>query len=240
MPVVHAPGQFALSLVVIARLRARTVSRILVAGFVMAGCAAVMPHGELQGSEYRHWNPDHSFRVPEGWRGATPSDATLLSINRLALARLDEQGRRRVIQLTVAGMSQDVGLVSARGAWMAVKTGGRSDIRLLPGYRLTDQERQALWEATRDSAVGQLSTRYAGVVRPDVTLESMEVADYGANVAIQVRFRSSDSVSGTWIFRYLAFFTGSHVIGVTHITVPPDPDEGVAGLTELARSLRFR
>jgi hypothetical protein len=53
-----------------------------------------------------------------------------------------------------------------------------------------------------------------------------------------VRFRS-DEARGTLYWTVLGFFNSSDTISLAHVGTPENREEGLAGLEEIAKSLRF-
>lgn len=73
----------------------------LVAGvlsFLLSGCASI-PKSEYRGGLFLHTAPKYSFQVPDGWRRAMASDSALVGFNQRVFLRLNENGRRALMQI---------------------------------------------------------------------------------------------------------------------------------------------
>jgi hypothetical protein len=202
--------------------------------------------GEYEAARFRHWNPNYSFAIPLGWRPATAADAEAFNINRVAFSRVPPDLRARLVKLQVDAMSRShVVLISSRGAWMNASSGPPPEVRLPPGYRLSEQEKQEIWQRFSEAFVkGSLSMLGAvsgapGLKKPQLTLDAMELVDHGSDTALRIRFRAFDPIAGTSLMTRVAFFGPTHTVGLHYETTADDADEGRAGYEEAVRSFRF-
>jgi hypothetical protein len=205
----------------------------------LSGCAP-LPIGEYWGSSYVHLDPPrYTFDVPDGWRQATPSDYASLGFNRRGFARLDEAGRRSLLERAELELQAiDTGLISSGGAWIQVgseaRSGGWYSSSNPLQYGLSEKDKQGLWErfarARTDNAPAS--------DKPTLTLEAVDVVDYGLNRFLRVRFRS-DEARGSLYWTVLGFFNSTDTVSLAHVGTPENREEGLAALETIAKSLRF-
>jgi hypothetical protein len=132
----------------------------------------------------------------------------------------------------------DTGLISSRGAWIQVgseaRSGGWYSSSNPLQFGLTEQDKKGLWErfarARTDNA--------PPTDKPPLTLESIDVVDYGLNRFLRVRFRS-DEARGSLYWTVLGFFNSSDTISLAHVGTPENREEGLAALEAIATSIRF-
>lgn len=183
----------------------------IVAMVILPSCAP-LPKAEYWDGYFRHLHPPrYTFKVPDGWREATPSDSPALGFNR------------------------DTSLMSSRGAWIQVRSqtgpGGWyafQDLR----FGLSDRERQAIWQRVSTSLIQAA----APAERPTLTLESLDLEDYGENRVLRLRF-TAEAPRGSMHWTVLEFYGSSGAVIVAHVGTPRDRDEGLAALEKL--SFRF-
>ena len=209
---------------------------VVLATLMAAGCAP-LPKVEYWDGFFRHLHhPRYSFQVPDGWRRATVSDYRSLGFSQRGFQTLDEAGRRAFIQRVELELKgRDAVLISSRGAWIQVKS--ESSLGGLPPdrYGLSEREKQSIWR--RFSSDLMRSAPPAD--QPTLSLEAMDIEDYGENRFLRVRFRS-DVAAGSMRWTVLSFYGSSHVVMVAHVGTPEDSEEGIAGLEMIARSFRFQ
>jgi len=205
----------------------------------LAGCAP-LPKGEYWKGSFVHLDlPRYTFEVPDGWRPAKPADFPLLGFNRRVFATLNGANRAAFLERAELEMeSIDTALISSGGAWIQIgserASGGwyRSSDPLRFG--LSERDKQALWERFASNRIQQAPA----TDRPKLTLESIDVVNYGLNRALRVRFRS-DEARGTMHWTVLGVYTANDTISVAHLGTPENRDEGIAGLEAIATSIRF-
>jgi hypothetical protein len=167
------------------------------------------------------------------------SDYPSLGFNRSIFTRLDEAGRREKLlqNAELELQALDTGLISSQGAWIQVRSmagSGGYGRRELPRFGLTESEEQALWErfATRRIEAAPPGDK------PVLTLESIDITNYGLNRLLRLRFRS-DERRGSMRWTVLGFYTAGDTILLAHVGTPENPEEGIAGLEAIATSLRL-
>jgi hypothetical protein len=70
----------------------------------LSACAP-LPKGEYWSGSYVHLDPPrYTFEHPPDWREATPADHESLGFNRRVFARLDEAGRRALLEAIVTSL----------------------------------------------------------------------------------------------------------------------------------------
>ena len=204
----------------------------------LAACGP-LPSGEYwQGSFLHVYSPKYTFEVPSGWREAKAEDYPSLAFNRRLFAGLDVAGRQKFLQSAELELQAlDTGLISSQGAWIQVRSvagsGGYARGEL-PRFGLTDSEKKALWErfATR-----RIESAPPGD-KPVLTLESIDIENYGFNRLLRLRFRS-DELRGTLRWTVLGLYSENDTILLAHLGTPENPEEGLAGLDAIATSLRL-
>jgi hypothetical protein len=204
----------------------------------LSGCGP-LPSGEYwQGSFLHSIPPRYAFEVPEGWREAKTSDYPLLGFNRVLFARLDPEGQKSFLQNAATELQAlDTGLISSQGAWIQVGSLARSGgygARDMTRYGLTESEKKALWARFATSRI----QRAPPTDRPALTLESIDIATYGLNRVLRVRFRS-DEARGSMHWTVLGFYSAEDTILLAHLGTPENREEGLAGLEAIAASMRF-
>jgi hypothetical protein len=206
----------------------------------LSACAP-LPKGEYWKGSYLHLDPPrYTFEVPEGWREATPKDFPSLGFNRRMFARLDERGRQAFLERAELELEAiDTGLISPRGAWIQVgseaRTGGWYISSAPLRFGLTEQEKQGIWQRFSTARID----RAPPTDKPTLTLELMDVVDYGLNRRVlRVRFRSDDA-RGSMYWTVLGLFSSSDTISLAHVGTPENRDEGLSALEEIATSIRF-
>src|SRR5215831_15662396 len=198
-----------------------------------------LPNGEYwKGSFLHSYPPRYTFEVPDGWREAKAEDYPLLGFNRSLFARLDEAGRKQLLQNAELELQRlNTGLISSQGAWIQDRsvgnTGGHGP-RGLPQYGLSDKEQQTLWE---QFATNRIQRAPPGD-KPVLTLESIDIPTYGLNRLLRVRFRS-DERRGSLHWTVLGLYTNIDTILFAHLGTPENHEEGMAGLEAIATSLRL-
>jgi hypothetical protein len=212
---------------------------VVLSTLTLPGCAP-FPKAEYWDGFFRHLHPPrYRVEVPDGWRQATMSDYPSLGFNRRLFQILDEAGRTAAMQRAELEMqSGDTGLISSRGAWIQIRSqasaGGWYTARDLR-FGLSDREKQAVWQ--RFSS--RLIQAAPPAEKPNLTLESLDVVDdYNVKDVLRLRF-TSDVPRGSMHWTVLEFYGSSGVVTVTHVGIPEDREEGLAGLEMLARSFRF-
>jgi len=173
-----------------------------------------LPKAEYWDGFFLHLHPPrYTFKVPDGWRETTTSDAPALGVNR------------------------DTGLISSRGASIQVRShtgpGGWYTFQDLR-FGLSDRERQAIWQRVSTSLIQAAPP----AERPTLTLESLDLEDYGENRVLRLRF-TAHLPRGSVHWTVLEFYGQSGAVTVAHVGTPEDRDEGLAALEKLARSFRF-
>ena len=212
---------------------------VVLATLILPGCAP-LPKSEYWDGFFRHLHqPRYSFQVPDGWRQATTSDYPSLGFNRRLFQTLDEAGRTAATQRAELEMqSGDTGLISARGAWIQVRSqvgaGGWYTFQDLR-FGLSDREKRAIWQRL----AARLIQAAPPAEKPNLTLESLDVVeDYHVKNVLRLRF-AADVPRGSMHWTVLEFYGSSGVVTVAHVGIPEDRAEGIAGLEVLARSFRF-
>jgi len=198
-----------------------------------------LPNGEYWKGSFLHIHPPrYTFEVPEGWREAKVEDYPLLGFNRSVYARLDEAGRKQLLQNAEFELQRlDTGLISSEGAWIQVRSvagSGGFGPRGLPRFGLSEREQQEIWERY---ATGRVQRAPPGD-KPVLTLESMDIPTYGRNRLLRVRFRS-DELRGSMHWTILGLYTEVDSILLAHLGTPENREEGIAGLEAIATSLRL-
>ncbi len=212
---------------------------IVLAASGLTACAP-LPKGEYWNGSYVHLDPPrYTFDLPKGWREATASDYPSLGFNRRVFARLDEAGRRTLLERAEIELQAiDAGLISPRGAWIQVGSEARSSGWYSSSnplqFGLTEQEKKGLWERFSRARIDNAPS----TDKPTLTLESIDVVDYGLNRVLRVRFRS-DEARGSLHWTVIGFFNSTDTISLAHVGTPEDREEGLAALEEIVTSLRF-
>jgi len=188
-----------------------------------------MPKGEYWKGSFLHvYPPRYTFEVPDGWREAKVEDYPLLGFSRDIFARLDEAGRQKLLQnADLELQTLDTGLISSQGVWIQVPSVAGSG-----GY---GQRAAGALGAVRDSS------RVQGAPpgdKPVLTLESIDIAWYGLNRLLRVRFRS-DELRGSMHWTVLGLYTDVDTILLAHLGTPENRQEGIAGFEAIAASLRL-
>jgi len=106
--------------------------------------------------------------------------------------------------------------------------------RGLPEFGLSEKEQQALWERFATSRVQGAPPGD----KPVLTLESIDIAWYGLNRLLRVRFRS-DELRGSMHWTVLGLYTDVDTILLAHLGTPENREEGIAGFEAIAASLRL-
>jgi hypothetical protein len=214
---------------------------VVITLFVLTGLSACgpLPKGEYWKGSFLHIDlPRYTFDVPEGWREAKAEDYPRLGFNRVVFERLDEPGRKKLLQNAELELqSLDTGLISSQGAWIQVASAynsGGYGLTDLTQYGLSDREKQAMWERF---ATGRIQ-RAPAHDKPVLTLESMDLVNYRFNRLLRLRFRSDES-RGSLHWTVLGLYTASDTILLAHLGTPENREEGIAGLETIAASLRL-
>jgi len=212
---------------------------ILVLLSALSACAP-LPKGEYWKGAYVHLDPPrYTFFVPEGWRQATPADYARLSFNRKGFERLDEAGRRAQLERAELELeSIDAGLISPEGAWIQVgsqaRSGGWYSTNNPLRFGLSEQEKKGMWDNFARARIDHAPD----TDKPTLTLESIDVVDYGLNRVLRVRFRS-DEARGSLHWTVIGFFNSSDTISLAHLGTPENREEGLPALEAIITSLRF-
>lgn len=211
---------------------------VLLSVVSLAACGP-LPSGEYWQGSYLHvYRPKYSFEVPSGWREAKAEDYPSLAFNRRLFAGLDDAGRQKLLQSGGLELQAlDTGLISSQGAWIQVRSvagAGGYWAGELPRFGLTDSQKKVLWErfATR-----RIESAPPGD-KPALTLESIDIENYGFNRLLRLRFRSEE-LRGSLRWTVLGFYSGNDTILLAHLGTPENPEEGIAGLDAIATSLRL-
>jgi hypothetical protein len=205
----------------------------------LSSCAP-LPKGEYWQGSYVHLDPPrYSFDVPKGWRAATAADYPSLGFNRRVFASLDAAGRTAALQRAETELEGiDAGLISSGGAWIQVGSEARSGGWYTSSdplrFGLSEGEKQGLWQRFSTARI----ERAPATDKPKLTLESIDVVDYGLNRVLRVRFRS-DEVRGSLHWTVLGLFNSTDTISLAHVGTPENRDEGLAGLEAIAETIRF-
>jgi hypothetical protein len=219
--------------------RPRLCLTILVLLSALSACAP-LPKGEYWKGSYVHLDPPrYTFEVPEGWRQATPADYARLGFSRKGFERLDEAGRRALLERAEVELeSIDAGLISPEGAWIQVgslaRSGGWYSSNNPLRFGLSEQEKNGMWENFARARIDHAPD----TDKPTLTLESIDVVDYGLNRVLRVRFRS-DEARGSLHWTVIGFFNSSDTISLAHVGTPENREEGLAALEAIVTSLRF-
>jgi len=205
----------------------------------LSSCAP-LPKGEYWRGSYVHLDPPrYTFDVPDGWRAATAADYPALGFNRRLFASLDAAGRTAALERAQTDFDLiDAGLISARGAWIQVASEARSGGWYASSdplrFGLSEGEKQNLWQTFSARRI----ERAPETDKPKLTLESIDVLDYGLNRMLRVRFRSEET-RGSLHWTVLGFFSSTDTISIAHVGTPENRDEGLEGLAKVAESLRY-
>lgn len=223
-----------------------SVVSVVTALLCLSGCGPLQK-GEYWKGSYAHLDhPRYRFDVPEGWREVKAADFGLLGFNRRAFAGLDDAARKAFFQQAdLQIQALDTALISERGAWIQISsqanTGGwystgadnpfsRDPVR----FALTDSQKTALWERF----VTQRVYNALPSDKPKLTLEVIDVVNYGLNRALRMRFRS-DEARGSLHWTVLGVYTREDTVSLAHLGTPENRDEGIAGFEAIATTLRF-
>ena len=207
--------------------------------FNLAACGPLGTASYRDGSFMHLQYPRYTFEIPDGWRPATAADYPALGFNRRAFETMDDKKRGAFLERAEDELRVlDTGLISARGAWIQVASragaGGWYNSRKRLEFGLGDGEKKAVWQRL---STGLIEHAPPGD-KPKLTLDSMDVIDYGQNRVLQVRFRSDES-RGSLHWTVLGFYNESDTVFMAHVGTPDDPKEGLAGLESIAYSFRF-
>jgi hypothetical protein len=163
----------------------------------------------------------------------------LLGFNRRLFQTLDRASRSAFLQRAELELQViDAGLISSGGAWIqvgsAAGSGGwyGSPDRLRFG--LSEREKEAVWQHLSTGLVQSAPP----TDKPTLTLESVDVVDYGLNRVLRVRF-TSEASRGMMHWTVLGFYSASDMVTIAHVGVPENQKEGIAGLEAIAYSFRF-
>ena len=212
---------------------------IALAASSLSACAP-LAKGEYWNGSYVHLDPPrYTFELPPDWREATPADYESLGFNRRVFARLDAAGRRALLERAELELQAiDTGLISSRGAWIQVgseaRSGGWYSSSNPLQFGLSEQDKKGMWERFSQARID----RAPASDKPALTLESIDVVDYGLNRVLRVRFRS-DEARGSLHWTVMGFFNSTDTISFAHVGTPEDRDEGLAALEAIVTSLRF-
>lgn len=212
---------------------------IVLTTLCLSGCAPI-PKGEYWKGSYMHLDPPrYTFEVPDGWRGATAADYPALGFNRRVFASLDAKGRSAALERAQEDFEViDTALISERGAWIQVSSemgsGGWYATTDPLRFGLTEADKQSLWKAFAASRI----QRAPPTDKPTLTLESIDVVNYGANRMLRVRFRS-DEARGSMNWTVLGFYSANNTVSLAHVGTPENRDEGIDGLERIAVSIRY-
>lgn len=180
-------------------------------------------------------NPNLVFRVPSGWREATASDYESFGRNQRVLERLVEPARSQFLLEGARHMSKSAAvLISSRGAWLDVRSDVNPGVRFPSGYRLNEQEKQIVWRGFS----AMVARNSPPTDPPALTLKSMDVSDYGPSTALRIRYLL-EAQRGAMHGMVLVLFSPTHVVCLSHVGIPDDPNEGLQGIEAVARSFRF-
>jgi hypothetical protein len=200
----------------------------------LAGCAT-------GSTEYRaglvlHRNPDFSFQIPPGWRPAKSGDWMSFGANQRVLQRMNEYGKAQFQRAGESEMSRYAAvLISSRGSWISAEVAqNQGGIKFPSGYALNESEKATVWQAVEQTIVAASPA----TDKPKLTLDSMDVVDFGPNTVLRIRFQREDQ-RGLRIMTVLAFYSAQRIVVVLHCGIPGDPNEGINGLDVIARSFRF-
>ena len=154
---------------------------VLGCSLLLLSSCAYISRGEYRGGLFLHTAPNYSFQVPDGWRRATVSDYASFGFNQRLLQTFNETARRAFMELAEREVRlYEALLISSRGAWIHVEPAVNSDVRYPSGYKLNDQEKQSIWQRVSAELVRQAMPSD----KPKLTLESMELVDYGPNTVL--------------------------------------------------------
>jgi hypothetical protein len=182
-----------------------------------------------------HRSPDFSFQIPQGWRPAEPSDWTSFGANQRPLQKLNEYGKIQFQHRGAAEIARyPAVLISSRGSWIDVQIVPNQGAKYSRGYVLTDGEKNTLWQRFE----GDFVAAAAAGDKPRLTLDSIDVVDFGPNTVLKLHFRRDDQ-RGLTVWTFLVFYGARHLVAVSHCGIPDAPDEGIAGLDVIANSFRF-
>jgi hypothetical protein len=212
---------------------------VVLAAWSLSACAP-LPKGEYWKGAYVHLDPPkYTFDLPNGWREVTAADYPSLAFNRRVFVRLDEAGRRALLEraeLELQGI--DTGLISASGAFIQVGSEARSigwyNSSNPLQFGVTEQEKKGLWERFSRTRIDNAPA----ADKPTLTLESIDVVDYGLNRVLRVRFQS-DEARGSLHWTVIGFFSSSDTISLAHVGTPEDRDDGLTALEAIVTSLRL-
>jgi hypothetical protein len=201
---------------------------------------APLPKGEYWDGSYVHLDPPrYSFEVPAGWRAATAADYPSLGFNRRVFASLDAAGRSAALQSAETELEGiDTGLLSSQGAWIQVGSEARSSGWYSSSdplrFGMSEGEKQGLWQRFSATRI----ERAPPTDKPTLTLESIDVVEYGLNRVLRLRFRS-DEVRGSLHWTVLGLFSATDTISLAHVGTPENREEGLDGFEAIATSIRF-
>jgi hypothetical protein len=223
-----------------------SVVSVLTALLCLSGCGPLQKGESWKGSYAHLDHPRYRFEVPDGWREVKAADFALLGFNRRGFGGLDDAGRRVFFeQADLQIQALDTGLISERGAWIQVSsqagTGGwyssslanpfsRDPVR----FALTDSQKKALWERFATQRVYNAPQND----KPKLTLEVIDVVNYGLNRVLRMRFRS-DEARRSLYWTVLGLYTRDDTVSLAHLGTPENRDEGMAGFETVAATLRF-
>jgi|SRR5215510_1382929 len=217
----------------------RTFAFTVLFSVVSLPACGPLPSGEYWQGAYLHaYRPKYSFEVPPGWREAKAADYPSLAFNRRLFAGLDDAGRQKLVQSAEVDLqSLDTALISSQGAWIQVRSVTRTGQyagKDLVRYGLNDKEKQALWERFAAARIQGAPPED----KPVLTLELVDLAGYGGNMFVRVRFRS-DELRGSLHWTTLGLYAEDNAVLLAHLGTPEDRAAGMAGFEAIAASLRW-
>jgi hypothetical protein len=179
-------------------------------------------------------DPKFSFQIPDGWRPATAEDWLRFGANQRVLSIMTDQGRRDFQRIGAEELAKyPMVLISARGAWINVTFAPNKGVRYPAGYVLNDAEKKNIWQAVESALLKDSPP----TDRPVLTMRSVDVTEFGGNVALRLRFLREDR-RGVFTWTVLAFYGDRHVVPVAHVGVPENEDEGIEGLEVIGRTFK--
>ena len=203
-----------------------------VALMITASSCAV-PTGEYRGGLYLHQAPTYSFRIADGWRRAETNDYPDFGFNKRVRQKFNEAAFRAFGEQDLA--LQDAVLISTRGAWLQINSGKNdTDLRVPRGYRLSDGEKRAVWDAVSTKLINSAPAND----KPRLTLTSIDVTDHDPLTAIRIRY-VSDVQRGVMHWSFYIFYGTSHWVSFGHVGIPEDALEGLPGVEAMVRSFRW-
>jgi hypothetical protein len=190
------------------------------------GCATTaFPRGEYRRGQFLH--REYSIQIPDGWDGVTPKIIELLGRNVASLP--DDQRSKATRELRVLTEEYDAAFVSRHGALILVRSFPNLDGIQLPTRAFTEKEWDARLVKAKESIVRDMS-------KEGLTVESVELVEYGPRLAISARLRLPERGR---LMRMVLFAGPGRFVGVLHAGTATNADEGLSGFEEAARSVRF-